>query len=92
MAVPLLEAKLESELYVAVIVWFPALSAAVAKEALPPLSGTWVSTLAPSAKVIMPVGTPVPETEGTTVAVNVTDWPCTDEFGETLSVVIDALA
>ena len=51
-------------------------------EATPePSSGADPSAVAPSKKETVPVGMPVPGAVAVTVAVSVTDWPCTDGFG-----------
>src|SRR3989442_2160774 len=60
---------------------FPTASVEVPNEALPLTSVTVASTVAPSLKVTVPVGTPVPGATGLTTAVNVTAWPITEGFG-----------
>jgi hypothetical protein len=70
----------------AVRVWLPMASAAVLNDAWPePLTGTFdAQTVAPSVKVTVPAGTPLPEV---VVEVKVADWPKTEGFGEELAVV-----
>ena len=60
----------------------------VTNEALPLTSVTVASTVAPSLKVTVPVGTPVPGATGLTTAVNVTAWPITEGFGGAVRLVV----
>lgn len=90
---PLLDAKIESDAYVAVIVLLPCARVDVLKEATPLLlRGTWAKTLLPCWKVTCPVGVPVPGGTAATVAVNVTDCPLFDGLGVDASAVDEALA
>src|SRR2546427_649855 len=60
--------------------------------ARPELSVPVPNVVAPSLKVTVPVGVPVPGAVAVTVAVNVTDWPETDGFGdETTALEVLAL-
>lgn len=71
------------------IEWLPALRAEVVKTAAVPLNGTVASVVAPSAKVTVPVGVPVPLV-GASVAVKVTGWPTLLGLAEDVSVVVVA--
>jgi hypothetical protein len=51
------------------------------------LSAAVPSVVAPSLKVITPVGIPVPGATELTVAVSVTDWFSVDGFGDALNKV-----
>jgi hypothetical protein len=85
-SVPLLPSHPAVPVNVAVRVWLPTVSAAVLKLAWPALSTATfeAKTVAPSANVTVPVGTPpLP----VTVAVNVTDWPDVEGLGEELNTV-----
>ena len=82
-----LPVKVVSPPYTAVIEWEPAERAAVVKLAIPPESVPAPSVAAPSLKVTVPVGVPEPDA-GLSVALNVTDWPTTDGFGEEIEVVV----
>jgi len=76
-----------------VIVWLPTAKDVVLKDATPLLfNGTCASTVLPSWKVTCPVGVPLPGGVAATVAVNATDWPGVDGFGEAASDVVDPLA
>ena len=46
------------------------------------------SVVAPSLKVIVPVGVPEPGAIAAMLAVNVTDWPDTDGFTEEATAVV----
>jgi hypothetical protein len=59
----------------------------VANVALPELKLAVPRVEAPSRKVTVPVGVPVPGATAVTVAVNVTDWPNTDGFTDELTLV-----
>ena len=86
---PLLPSQAEVPVKVAVMVCVPTASVEVEKEAWPAPSTVTLEarTVAPSVKVTVPVGTPpVPAT----VAVNVTDWPDVDGFGDEVRVVVVA--
>ena len=67
--------------------WLPTANAEVDKVALPEERLAIPKVEAPSRKVTVPVGTPVPGAIGLTVAVTVTDWPNTDGFTEVVNVV-----
>src|SRR5579884_1207930 len=88
---PLLAVSSESDGYAAVIVWLPALSAAVLNDATPLLlTGTCASTLLPSLNVRTSSGGD-PAGAGVTVAVNVTDCPGAAGFGAAATCVVEAL-
>jgi hypothetical protein len=72
-----------------VILWEPAPNDEVLKVAVPPLSVPVPKVVVPSLKVTVPVGVPTPGDTGTTVAVNITDWPKSEGLSEevTLEVV-----
>ena len=59
----------------------------VANVALPELKLAVPSVAAPSRKVTVPVGVPVPGATALTVAVKVTDCPNTDGFTDEVTVV-----
>jgi hypothetical protein len=66
--------KSASPLYTAVRLWDPILNDVVS-DAIPPLSVPEPSKVAPSKKVMVPVGVPAPGETGVTVAVTVTGCP-----------------
>jgi hypothetical protein len=68
----------------------PRASKDVLNVAFPPISGLEPKEVAPSFKVTVPVGVPLPGATTATVAVNVTAWPKCDGFGEEVSVVVVA--
>ncbi len=86
-AFPLLFAHPVAPVKAAEIVWLATLSAVVLNDAWPePSTGTLdAKTVAPSEKVTVPTGTPLPEV---VVEVKVTDWPKTEGFGDELAVVV----
>src|SRR5689334_15022701 len=63
-------------------------SEAVEKVTEPALRVLVASEVAPSLKVTVPVGVPLPGATALTVAVIVTDWPNTDGFTEDASAVV----
>jgi len=74
--------------YCAVIECVPAVSAEVANVAAPPpFRDPAPSTVAPSKKVTVPVGVPVPGAITVTVAVKFTVPPATEGFTSALSTV-----
>ena len=83
-AIDVLVLKFVSPLYLAVIECEPAVSAEVDNCAVPPLSATTPSEVAPSRNCTVPVAF-----DGETVAVNMTLWPYVDGFrlDDTLVVV-----
>ena len=83
-----LAAKFGSPPYSAVMLWLPTPRVEVLKAAVPPLSGAVPKVVAPSLKVTVPVGVPVPGATGLTVAVKLTDCPKTDGFWLELTVVV----
>jgi hypothetical protein len=68
--------------------WLPTAKADVERVALPEDRLAVPKVEAPSRKVTVPVGTPVPEATALTVAVNVTAWPDADGFTELVIVVV----
>jgi hypothetical protein len=81
-----LEAKFVSPPYCAVSECLPAVSVEVEKVATPPLFRELEpSVVAPSKKLTVPVGVPVPG--AVTIAVNVTVAPDTEGFTSAVSVV-----
>jgi hypothetical protein len=68
----------------------PGASKDVVNIAFPLASVPVPKTTAPSFKVTVPVGVPLPGATTATVAVNVTVWPKCDGFGEEVSVVVVA--
>jgi len=82
--------KLESPPYTAVIECDVTDRALVLNVAWPPLNGPVPKVVAPSLKVTVPVGEPAPGEFTDTVAVNVTDCPEKEGFGEALTVVVVA--
>ena len=64
------------------------LRALVLKVAWPALSVPVPKVAAPSLKVTVPVGVPLPGAEALTVAVKVTDWPETEGLAEEATVVV----
>ena len=80
--------KLPLPLYVAVIVSDPVGSFVVLYEAVPPVSATLASVVAPSMNVTEPVGVPLPGAFAATVAVKVTDCPKTDGFADEATEVV----
>src|SRR5438067_8227813 len=86
--------KFVSPLYTAVMLWLPTFKvdvAHVADAAASACAPQPVIELAPSLKLIVPLGVPAPGAVAFTVAVNVTDWPNTDGFADELRLV-DVLA
>ena len=80
-------AKFESPLYIAVMLWGPAVSDEVTRLARPPERGRTESVASPSRKLTVPVGAfAVPAT----VATRVTAWPVVDGLMEELRVVVEA--
>jgi hypothetical protein len=73
-----LELKLLSALYTAVIECEATVSEAGVNVATPELSALVANELVPSLNVTVPVGVPVPGEVAVTVAVRVTDWPDTE--------------
>src|SRR6185436_13737334 len=88
--VPLLFNQPLAPVKAAVRVWLPTESAVVLNAACPePLTGTLEAhVVAPSVKVTVPAGTPLPEV---TVAVKVTDCPKADGLGAEASAVLVAM-
>jgi hypothetical protein len=80
--------KLLSPLYTAVIECEVTDKAVVANVAVPPLREFVDRAVAPSLKVTVPVGVPLPGEAALTVAVNVTDCPKTVGLVELLSAVV----
>ena len=71
------------------MVWLPRARAEVVNVAWAAVMVTLAaSVVAPSVKVTVPVGVPVPGATATTVAVKVTVWANTDGLGEELTVVL----
>ncbi len=66
----------------------PTASAEVVKLAWPPLSVPAPIELPPSKNVTVPVCVPAPGAIAETVAVNVTDWPNTEGFGDDVTAVV----
>jgi len=86
-----LDAKVASPLYVAVMEWEPAVSVLVANVAIAePFSGPLPKVVAPSLNVTVPVG--VPGDVDVTVAVNVTDCPARLGFRLDASAVEDGFS
>ena len=54
----------------------------------PPLSAPVPKVVAPSLKVTVPVGVPLPGAAGATVAVKVTPCPNTDGFADEITTVV----
>ena len=82
--------KLPSPLYVAAIVWLPAVANEFVKIACPEaLTATLVDVEPSIVKVTVPVRVPAPGATGLTVAVKATGWPATEGFGEDASVVVE---
>jgi len=80
--------KLDVPAYRAVIRWLPTVRALVVSVAWPVALSVFVPrTVAPSRKVIDPVGMLAPGTGVLTAAENVTGWPFTAVLGEALSEV-----
>jgi hypothetical protein len=79
-------AKLESPEYAAVIEWDPTASADVVSCAVPPLSATVPTDVAPSKNCAVPVAA-----DGVTVAVKVTLCPYVEGFGEDANRVVVAV-
>jgi hypothetical protein len=72
-----------------VIVWFPVLSVEVVKVAWPDAMVTLAArVVAPSVKVTVPPGVPVPGATAAAVAVMVTVWPTFEGLGAELTVVL----
>jgi hypothetical protein len=72
-----------------VIVWFPVVSVEVVKVAWPDAMVTLAArVVAPSVKVTVPLGVPVPGATAAAVAVKVTVWPTYEGLGEELTVVL----
>ena len=71
------------------IEWAAVVRVVLAKVALPADRGAVPRTVAPSLNVtVPPVGVGWPEAVGATVAVKVTDWPCTEGLAEEARVVV----
>jgi hypothetical protein len=83
-----LAVKLVSPLYTAVMLWEPAPSDEVLNVAVPPPIVPVPKVVVPSLNVTVPVGIPAPGDTGTTVAVNVTDWPKSDGFNDEVRPVV----
>jgi hypothetical protein len=81
-----LAAKLASPAYAAAIEWLPDVSVAVVNVATPATRALVPSVVAPSLKVMLPVG--VPAAGEVTVAVKVTDWPLAEGLTDEISVVV----
>ena len=60
----------------------------VTNVAEPPLRAFVARAVAPSLKVTVPVGVPLPGEAAPTVAVKVTDWPKTEGFWEEATAVV----
>ena len=77
-------------MYMAVIEFEPKLRVEVVNVATPaPFNVTSPRGAPPLKKVTSPVGVP---SEAVTVAVNVTDWPKLDGFGDEVTDVVDVAA
>jgi hypothetical protein len=73
----------------AVIVWLPTAKADVVNVALPVESTVTVARMTlPSMNATVPGGIPELGATALTMAVNVTDWPTTDELAELVKVVL----
>jgi len=86
-SVPLLESKLVSPLYSALMVWVPTVSVAVSSVATPPDRALVPRVVVPSLKVTVPVGVPAPED---TVAVKTTVCPKVEGFWDEATEVLEA--
>src|SRR5207247_2011091 len=86
----LLVLKFPSPSYEAVIEWLPPTdSEFVVNAAWPePLTGMDPRVVSPSLNVMVPVSVPAPGVTTLTVAVKVTDWAETDEFGDEVTDVV----
>ena len=80
--------KLAVAVYKAVIECDPTVSKEVLKVAWPELRVAVPNVAAPSLKVTVPVGVPVPGAVAVTVAVKVTDWPKTEGLTEEATAVV----
>jgi hypothetical protein len=80
--------KLLSPAYTAVIVCEPMASELILKVAASPDSVPVPSVVAPSLKVTVPVGVPLPGATTLTVAVNVTDCPYAEGLPDVLTPVV----
>ncbi len=87
-----LDVKLVSPEYTAVIELAPTVSELVSSVATPPLKVPVPSEVVPSKNSAVPVGVPVAGLIGATVAVNVTDWPDTGALGKKVTVVVEVAA
>jgi hypothetical protein len=70
-----------------VIEWEATLKPLVVKVAEPELNVPVPRVVAPSLKVTVPEGVPLPGAVAVTVAVNVTDWPETEGLADELNAV-----
>ena len=74
--------------YDAVMLCVATLSDAVVNVDAPPVSVPVPKVVAPSLKVTVPDGVPLPGATAVTFAVNVTDWPNTDGLADELIAVV----
>ena len=77
-----LELKLMSPPYTAVMEWAATMRDEVLKVAWPEARVPVPSVVEPSLKVTVPVGVPVPGATGLNVTVKVMDWPDTEGLAE----------
>jgi hypothetical protein len=89
-SLPLLATKFVSPLYLAVIVCLPTESFVVKRMAWPPFTFKLDMEKAPSKKVTVPVGIPLPGATGRMVAVSPRDCPYTEDRVEELIATVVA--